>query len=407
MAKCGIRNTGNECFLNATLQCLSVSPFILDFIKRYNKEDDKLFEVIRKFGLGKYKAQEINEKCNIILQEQSETISIEDKTILLHLKKHSYDIFIYISFREIIRKLTDKDNQDKIINNNAFMSITNELTKDTAFENLFSGEQNDPHELMAFLLDKLHNAKTSVVPIDIPSNINNLDMYYRLFITQFKARYENDYSYFVKNLYYYILNCIECSKCKHKSYNLTPNDILCVSIPEEDTTTKSDDTTVNNTLANNKSSEATNIYNCLNEMFKIDTIDYKCEKCNNTEGNLMEKKILSKPKTLIIKLKRYNTINTIIGSRTVKINKMIYYPDTINMQKYYCGELTQNYKLYAIINHTGNMNGGHYYSYIKNLQDDNKTFDDQWICCNDARVYNISNEEAMTSNNAYILFYTL
>lgn len=107
----------------------------------------------------------------------------------------------------------------------------------------------------------------------------------------------------------------------------------------------------------------------------------------------------------MIKLKRYS--NSEYGNAAVKINKMVYYPEYINMQKYYCGELPQNYKLYAIINHSGTINGGHYYSYIKNLKDDNKTFEDQWICCNDAQVVNITEEDAMTSNNAYILFYTL
>lgn len=402
MARCGIKNNGNECFVNSTLQCLAVSPFILEFIKRYTKEDEKLSGVITKYNLGQYRAENIKDECNKILLEESisNPITNEDKKILLHIIKHSYDIFIYITFREIIKKINAKDS--KIINNRGFMSITNELTKDTAFEHLFSGEQNDPHELLAYLLDKLHDSKSTSVPIDIPENIENLDIYYRLYLTQFKARYENDYSHFVKNLYYYILNCIECSKCKHKSYNLSPNDILCLSIPEIE---ELQDIQPSKDLQENKIPNIITIYDCLNEMFKIDNITYKCENCNNTEGNLMEKKILSKPKTLIIKLKRYS--NTQYGNRPVKISKMIYYPKTINMQKYYCGELEQNYKLYAIINHVGSINGGHYYSFIKNLQADNKTFDDQWICCNDSQVSNISEEEAMSSENAYILFYTL
>ena len=394
MSRSGINNNGNECYINSVLQCLAVSPFIIEFIKRYSKDDEKLVEVINKYNLGQYKAEDIKDECNKILIEHSEKINKEDKKILLQLCKHSYDIFIYISFKEIIRKINAKD--CKTINNRAFMSISHELTRDSAYEHLFSGEQNDPHELLAYLLDKIHNAKTCSVPIDIPSNIENLDIYYRLYLTQFKARYENDYSHFVKNLYYYILNCIECAKCKHKSYNLSPNDILCVSIPEVQNTQD---------LQDNKSNIIT-IYDCLNEMFKIDNINYKCEKCSNSEGNLMEKKILSKPKTLIIKLKRYS--NTQFLNKTVKINKMIYYPKTINMQKYYCsGELDQHYKLYGIINHIGGMNGGHYYSFIKELQDDNKTFSDQWICCNDMQVNNISEEEAMSSENAYMLFYTL
>ena len=388
MSRCGIRNISNDCFLNSTLQCFAVSPFIRDFILNYIKDDSNLIAVINKYSLGKYKAQDIKIECNKILEMQLETISNEEKKILLHLSKHSFDIYIYLSFKVIINKLND--NKHKIITNDSFMSIANELTKYTDFEHLFRGEQNDPHELMAFLLDKLHNAKSTSTKIDIPTNLNNcnINIYHQLYLTHFKSRYENDYSYFVKNLYYYILNCIECSKCKHKSHSVCPNDMLCVSIPN-----------LQKLQQTSNDSNTINLYDCLNHMFATDNISYKCEKCNNVENNLIQKKILSKPKTLIIKIIRYTT------SR--KIDNMIYYPDILNMSNYFCGELIQNYKLYAIINHTGSLNGGHYYSYVKNLKDDNKTFDDQWICCNDSRVNNISNEEAMSSNNAYILFYTL
>ena len=87
---------------------------------------------------------------------------------------------------------------------------------------------------------------------------------------------------------------------------------------------------------------------------------------------------------------------------------MILYPDILNIQKYFCGNHKLNeYKLHGIINHIGSMNGGHYYSFVKKLNEDNKTFDDQWICCNDSQVNTISEEEAMTSQNAYMLFYSL
>ena len=390
MSLSGLNNQGNQCFINATFQCLSNTSTFREFIKIYEKQDIKLIQVINKFNLGKFKAQAIKNECIKILKNQeesdSESISITDneKQILKHIIKYSCDIYIYISFKDIMKKLIEKKN--KVISIESFMSITEELSRDTGFDHLFNGEQNDPHEFMMYLFDKIHNAKLSQVKISNPENILDLEIYSRLLFTDFKSRYENNYSYLVKNLYYYILNCIECSNCKNKSNSVCPNDILCLSIPE----TKNDIT----------------IYDCLNEMFKIDNISYVCEKCKNSEGNLIEKKILSEPpSSFIIKLKRYASNNS---NRITKINKMIHYPNILNIQKYFCGNnVLKEYKLHGIINHSGSINGGHYYSYVKSLKEDNKTFDDQWIVCNDSRVNTISEEEAMSSQNAYILFYSI
>jgi len=391
MSLSGLANLGNTCFINSTLQCVSNTPFIREFIKTYEIKDIKLIEVINKFNLGKFKAQDIKIECAKILSEHSDNIPDNEKQILKHLIKFSFDIYIYITFKDIMKELINKTN--KVINISSFMSITNELTQGTGFEHLFSGEQNDPHEFMMYLFDKIHNSKVSQVKINKPSNLSDTDIYSVLLFTDFKSRYENNYSFLVKNLYYYILNCIECSKCKHKSHSVSPNDILCLSIPE---TSDTSDT-----------SDMITIYDCLNEMFKIDKISYTCENCKNDEGNLIEKKILSEPPTsLIIKFKRYASVNK--SNRISKINKMIAYPNILNIQKYFCGSnVLREYKLHGIINHSGSMNGGHYYSYVKNLKEDNKTFDEQWVCCNDSRVNNISEEEAMTSQNAYILFYSI
>ena len=186
------------------------------------------------------------------------------------------------------------------------------------------------------------------------------------------------------------MNCIECAKCKNKTYNPTPNDIICVSIPETPLSVQ------------------VSLYDCLNEMFKVEKISYKCEEasCGNTQNNLMEKKILSKPHTIIIKIKKYNH-SSIFKNNLVKNNKMIEYPDILNINKYFCGDDKNEYKLYGIINHSGSLNSGHYYSYVRNINDSNIIIQNQWVCCNDSTINNISIETAMTSQNAYMLFYTL
>lgn len=393
MSHCGIRNHGNECFINASLQCLSASPFIIDFINNYSIEDETLINIINKFNLGQYEANEMKNKCSIIISQNKNNLSIVENKILQQLSNNSLDIYVYITFKEIIKNLTNKS--DSIINNSSFISILKEISKHTGFDHLFTGEQNDPHEFMAFLLDILHKSKKSNVTVTIPDNFEDLDIYYKLYLKNLKSRYENDYSLFVKNFYYYILNCVECYKCKNKSYDVCPSDIMCVSIPT--------------------SNADINIYDCIHEMFKVELIDYKCEKCQNTINNRIEKKLLSKPKTIIIKIKRY--VNDNFMNRLIKVNNMIPYPEIMNLKSYICGEGPHNYELYGVINHTGTMQGGHYYSFIKKPLDHNirknnsvshtSSFNKQWICCNDSQVTNITDIEALSSQYAYILFYNL
>jgi ubiquitin C-terminal hydrolase len=388
MSQCGIVNNGNECFINATLQCLSVSPFIRNFIERYKKDDSFMIETLCKYGLSKFKAPDIKVECTklIDLSKSDENIKFtpDEMQVLTKMSQYSSDVFIYITFKEIIKCLMVKRGQ--LISTAKFLSITRDLVEGSDFEHLFSGEQNDPHEFMAFLLDKIHNSKSGKVNININANLDNVDSYSKLYLKHFKARYENDYSYFVKNLYYYILNCIECAKCGNKSYDVCPQDIMCISIPEQMISAN-----VNITLDD-----------CIKEMFKIESIEYKCEKCGNDKDNKMEKKLISKPKTLILKIKRYTAINQSL----VKLNHMVNYPNILYIQKYYCGIDQGNYSLYGVINHIGNISGGHYYSYIRNTVDKEDKYYNIWQACNDGDVKPIDESIAMMSRNAYILFYS-
>jgi predicted Zn-dependent peptidase len=56
----GIYNHGNDCFLNSTLQCLAVSPFIINIIDSYSSDDLKIINVIKKYDLGKFNSNKIN-----------------------------------------------------------------------------------------------------------------------------------------------------------------------------------------------------------------------------------------------------------------------------------------------------------------------------------------------------------
>ena len=56
------------------------------------------------------------------------------------------------------------------------------------------------------------------------------------------------------------------------------------------------------------------------------------------------------------------------------------------------------YDLYAVSNHMGNLNGGHYTAFCKNA------IQDRWVHFDDSRVGSISAEN-VCSKAAYLLFY--
>jgi ubiquitin C-terminal hydrolase len=95
------------------------------------------------------------------------------------------------------------------------------------------------------------------------------------------------------------------------------------------------------------------------------------------------------PNTLIICLKRFNNDRT-------KINTNISFPlENLNINTV---DAAKNvYDLYAVCNHVGDLNGGHYFSYVK--QDGN------WYEMNDGLIKNIVNTSRINNHYAYILFY--
>jgi ubiquitin carboxyl-terminal hydrolase 22/27/51 len=61
------------------------------------------------------------------------------------------------------------------------------------------------------------------------------------------------------------------------------------------------------------------------------------------------------------------------------------------------GYLLFRYSLYAVVNHMGSFEGGHYYAYIKHAKD-------AWVKCDDHVIKRVTRQEVLDSPG-YLLFY--
>lgn len=244
--------------------------------------------------------------------------------------------------------------QNCIISPNRFVSKIKELSNDKngKFSNF---DQNDANEYFYFMLDCIHNS------------LNKLDQNIKLKKTNNQALnheidiYEiNDcsiiHSLFSSFLVYTYVNK-ETQSVEFTKYE--PHFMIELSIP----------------LVDNISIE-----DCINFTFQeelLDTLWYD-EKTNEKKQLVKKTDFGYYPNILVIHLKRW--------IHTKKNKQIVHFNECLSLNK-------NNYELFGIINHEGNVFGGHYYSYIKK---------NKWFVFDDNTI---SQVQDIVSDKNYCLFY--
>jgi ubiquitin carboxyl-terminal hydrolase 8 len=246
--------------------------------------------------------------------------------------------------------------------------------------------QQDASEFLIQLIDIFKIALARPVRINISNtygqNKNNLyiECYKRI-----QQLYSNEYSELVD-----IFNGMLITEIKYLNKNIISRTFDSYSILQLPT----------------PNIKISNIYNCLDLLWSTETLtDYTIDSTNifESSSSLQNSSITNMvvlktyylwltPKILILNLKKYNTHN--------KFNTYIDIPHNLNLTKYLYDGCTDKpiYTLYAICNHDGDMNQGHYYSYIF-IQHLNK-----WVIFNDSHIMYI-NENQVSTKNAVCVFY--
>jgi ubiquitin C-terminal hydrolase len=309
---------------------------------------------------------------------------------------HTYELNDVLNNENVIKKikniydsalLVEWDGLRKMIWENNCVIAPNKFIKtiqkvaEIKKVDIFTGyDQNDVAEFLLFLIDCFHNSLSREIKMNISGNPENeTDQLAIKCFNMVKNMYTKEYSE-IWNIFYAVHVSEIVSIETGERIRQTPEPYFMIDLPIPQ---------------NNKSPS---LIDCLNlyiegEELKGDNAWFNDETKEKID---IKKKILfwSFPSVLVFDFKRFN-------SRNQKNQIFIDFPlDDLDLSKYVIGykKNTYIYELYGICNHSGNVHGGHYTSYIKNANG-------KWYHYNDTNVIEVSSIESMISAKAYVLFY--
>ncbi|TIB95941.1 cysteine proteinase [Wallemia mellicola] len=348
----GLKNLGNTCYMNSTLQCLSATiPFARFFTSG----------VWRRF---------VNHNNKMGMQGRlAESFS----QILTHMWREQYTFISPMTFRKNI----------------------------CTFANQFIGtDQHDAQEFLSFLLDGLHE-DLMVGEGQKPTEDTNNDALESLPTPlgserEWKRYKQMNDSVIVDYFQGQFRNRMECMSC-HKT-STTYNSFMYLSLP----------------VPTKKLKGSVSLTTCLDSFLKDEVMEkdnaWNCPNCKVARKSIKRLSIARLPPILLIQLKRFS----FNGPFSDKIETLVTYPlknfnltpYTPHMANQYYGITNKDdptlqhppfiYELYGVTNHYGSLQSGHY---TANVNSGN-----EWYNCADSRVSK-SNEKEVVSKHGYMLYY--
>lgn len=304
----GLYNHGNTCYLNSALQCLIHTPALAQIFLNKGGELDGLL------------------KCHQKLVVMNQLRSV------------------------IVHAWSANDSNKKVISPTSIVHNIRLVAR-----NFRPGRQEDAHEFIVQLLDKIHESMLKLHNIKLNDKLANTTAISRIFGGAFR-------------------NELKCCQCGYKSH--TFNSFMDLSLD----ITKG----------------ISSVSSAVAAFSKPEVLDrgneWKCEKCNKKVRAVKQMVISKAPNVLMLHLKRFNYNG--------KINKHIDFQMELNLP---CIENEKNtkirYHLTGIVVHHGHStHSGHYVAYVK-------APNDTWCEMNDSSVHRCSMQTLM-GQQAYILFYS-
>ncbi|XP_026666636.1 ubiquitin carboxyl-terminal hydrolase 8-like isoform X2 [Ceratina calcarata] len=241
-----------------------------------------------------------------------------------------------------------------------------------------SYEQQDSHEFLTFLLDWMHNdlKKNCKVPPEMTAAEKAWN----------KAM--GGQRSIISDLFFgQLRSTIMCSFCKQSSTTYETFNSLTTSLPDSNRCTLND---------------------CIQKFVSGQKVlGWKCPKCQMAREAMKKFDFVKLPPIIVIHLNRFAES----GGWLEKRNTAVDFPLTdFNLKQYLVTDgnsititniRNYSYSLYAMSNHYGTMEGGHYTAFCKNAAQN------KWYKYDDQTVTEVTASQVKSQNtNAYLLFYT-
>jgi ubiquitin carboxyl-terminal hydrolase 8 len=239
--------------------------------------------------------------------------------------------------------------------------------------------ENDMIEFFSFLIEQFHKALLRKVTITIDDHIIRHHKINKQVFEFIKKQYENEYSS-IMELFYGITLTEIYSEDHKKKYSIRPDMFFILNLP----------------LQSHSTGEIfSSIYQCFYEYIHPESLSgenaWQNEKTQKYENVVKATVFYKFPRILVISLKRFS------ADGQTKLSQYIDCPiDCLKLDPFIMGGNQQHFELYAVCNHYGNLDSGHYTCCIRENQ--------HWYEYNDHLVTRIKKEEIITMN-IYCLIY--
>ena len=355
----GLQNSGNTCFMNSSLQCLSNTIPLTDYFLGFDYTTE--INANNPLGTGGYLAKSYAKLMKRIWLETSNNKNTSERSIdpawlRRDLSKYCSHLFS---------------------------------------KQAYGQTQEDAHEFLAYFLDGIHE-DLNRVPSHNKPYIDGLDLTPDITMEAhamiaWESYLKRNKSIIVDLFQGQLRNTMKCLKCQYERIGFDPFMYLSLPIPKQSST------------------DSVSLDDCLQLFLSEEHLSgndaWYCPKCKDHVEATKKFDIWMLPPILIIHLKRFE----FQGNYHQKIDTRIDYRMTqwrlslqaASLDHNDSGQDYFNFDLYAIAHHHGSgIYSGHYTAHCKNR------FNDNWYHFNDSVCNHIQSPQSLKSlPSAYCLFY--